>query len=141
MAKKFDFASKIKKFEALKKSLPTVVGNMAVNHFKDSFRLGGFVDEAFRPWPKRKPGSRRNAGRATLVNRGHLRRSISLKEKNFTRTRISSEGLVYADVHNRGLRAGRGRGFRMPKRKFMGNSKKLERDMRKKINEKIKAIF
>ncbi|MDQ3534627.1 MAG: phage virion morphogenesis protein [Bacteroidota bacterium] len=141
MANKFKFDEKIKRFNEVKKDLPKIIGNMAVNHFKDSFRAGGFTDATFKPWPKRKPGAKRNSGRAILVDTGHLKSSVNLKESTFSKIRISSEGLSYADVHNRGLRAGRGKGFTMPKRKFMGNSAKLQKQMLDKINSKIKGVF
>ena len=141
MANKFNLDLKLRKFDLLKRTLPRVIGNMAVNHFRQSFKSGGFTDGNFQAWPKRKPGSKRNAGRAILVDSGALKNSILMKDATFDKIRISSEGLAYADVHNRGLRAGRGRGFKMPKRKFMGNSKKLQKDMRVKINSSIRSIF
>jgi phage gpG-like protein len=33
------------------------------------------------------------------------------------------DGVSYAEVHNAGLRAGRGKGFVMPKRRFIGDHK------------------
>jgi len=39
--------------------------------------------------------------------------------------RIINE-VPYAAVHNEGLRAGRGKGFTMPKRQFIGKSAELE---------------
>jgi len=141
MANKFNLDLKLKRFDLLKRALPKVVGNMAVNHFRDSFRAGGFTDSAFKAWAPRKKGARRNAGRALLVDAGHLKNSIVMKESSFEKIRISSEGLSYATVHNEGGRAGRGRGFKMPKRKFMGNSKKLEKNIKVKINASIKSIF
>lgn len=137
---KFKIGAKVRAVEKLKKTLPTKVGNMAKNHFVKSFRDGGFTDSGLQSWKPRRPNARRNKGRAILVNTGNLRRSVRLMTATFDKTLVSSD-LIYAAVHNYGQRAGRGRGFIMPKRKFMGNSKVLERNMKDKIITEINRVI
>ena len=47
---------------------------------------------------------------------------------------------VYAAVHNEGLKAGRGSGFTMPKRQFMGNSPTLNKLIVEELERKLSSI-
>jgi phage gpG-like protein len=47
----------------------------------------------------------------------------------------------YARVHNEGLRAGRGRGFQMPRRQFIGESKELTKKVEDIIENEIGRIL
>lgn len=79
-------------------------------------------------------------GRAILVKSGLLRRSIIVRNQGLFRAVISSN-LPYAAVHNDGLRSGRGKGFIMPKRQFIGNSSALNRKIITKFQSRIDKIF
>ena len=46
----------------------------------------------------------------------------------------------YGRVHNEGLRAGRGKGFTMPRRQFMGEHPELDDLIIRKLEEKLKQI-
>lgn len=85
--------------------IPVVVGNDAVNFFQESFRNQGFDGKA---WKQRKPGSKRNQGRAILTDRGHLKRGIKKKVGPglYVRTFVSGPAVAYADVHNFGFIGG-----------------------------------
>lgn len=124
--------------------LVSVMGVEAKNFYQKSFEKQGFTDRVLEKWKKRKPrmrgGINIDAGRAILVKSGDLRRSIRVISKTLTTVTVGSN-LKYAPVHNLGLRAGRGRGFKMPKRQFMGESKKLDAIIRRKIQLAIKVIF
>jgi phage gpG-like protein len=137
------------------KGMVTVMGVMAVNHYKKSFIDDGFTDESFVAWKKRKggrnrrKGSIRNAsggtrslkiGRNVLTKTGRLRRSLTKRNIGRYSVRIESN-VPYATVHNEGLRSGRGRGFMMRKRQFVGYSGVLARKIEKKLDSKIKRIF
>tara|TARA_R110002126_G_scaffold89252_2_gene213390 strand:- start:2388 stop:2828 length:441 start_codon:yes stop_codon:yes gene_type:complete len=132
--------------EALKKEIKKtlrVATEVAINFFKDSFKQQGFLDRRVKKWKPRKQKSTTN--RAILVKSGKLRRSIATKKINASRGRavigILGKAGVYAGVHNFGLKAGRGKGFTMPKRQFMGDShklnKKIKRLIRKRLNKKF----
>ena len=47
----------------------------------------------------------------------------------------------YAIVHNEGLRAGRGKGFKMPKRQFIGESAVLNNKISLIIDEELTKIL
>jgi phage gpG-like protein len=118
------------------------VGNTAKNFFVENFRKQGFDDKVVSKWKPRKRSTYRtksgrvvnDTNRAILVKTGDLRRSIIRNPENRQALSVKiSTDLIYAKVHNDGLRAGRGKGFIMPKRQFIGESYNL--------NEKIKGVL
>jgi len=122
------------------KKFVTVMGVEATKHFRGSFRKGGFTDDTLHKWQRRK--NNRDAGRAILVKTGRLKRSVQVVRRTLTSVTIGSSGdLPYAVVHNDGLRAGRGRGFKMPKRQFIGDSKQLERKLIRELNATVMKSF
>lgn len=146
---KFNEAAKIiKDMEKSAKAISEMVdvmGVMAINHYKKSFINGGFTDEGFVAWQKRKREDRgryaKNAGsRAVLVKTGKLKRSLVAKKFGRYAVRITSN-VNYANVHNEGLRAGRGKGFTMPKRQFVGYSGMLSAKIELRLRNKIQRIF
>ena len=59
--------------------LPRKVGVTAVNHFKQNFRDGGWLDNGLHPWKRtrRQEGTGTNASRGPLLSgREHLMKSI-----------------------------------------------------------------
>lgn len=130
----FNFKSKIAKFKAMKRSLPIVVANAAKNHYVDSFKKGGFTDENLDPWEKRKAKDKRGGKRAILVKTGALRRSIRIVSATFSRIEVGSTGTKYAKRHNQGLDG-------MPKRQFIGASRKLQKKIRLIIKRKMQEIL
>lgn len=131
---------KIRNLKDAKRNIPFLVSNNSKNFFLQSFRNQGFTDNSLEKWQKRDNRSRRSSGRAILVDTGALRRSIKVSQSSFNKIVITSN-LPYAAVHNYGLKAGRGRGFKMPKRKFMGNSKKLNQQNIDIIKSELTKIF
>jgi phage gpG-like protein len=134
---------KIRAFNALKTVLPVLVANDAKNFFFNSFRKQGWEDEGVQRWAPRKSNVN-NKGRAILVKTGDLRKSLYVEQADWGKVRISSN-LPYSAIHNEGLK-GKAFGkhpFQMPKRKFMGRSRKLHNQlktlMEKKINGSMKA--
>jgi len=127
---KFEFPENIRKFKKARRDIPKVIAVNAVNHFQEGFRKGGYqTDDSLSGWQKRKLGARR-AGRAILVDRGILWRDIKAKIIKFSQIVIGTSSLTddYASVHNEGI-------GKMPKREFIGDSKKLN-DSNEKIVEK-----
>ena len=139
---KGNFAKDMKKkqeaFKRLQHSLPKILGNDTENHFKEGFRRGGGMTDA-GSW---KPRKRSDFGRAILVQSGTLRRDIKRRQTSWGRTVVSTSQLTedYAAVHNRGLRAGRGRGFQMPKREFIGESRILRNRLKISIQKELKRL-
>ena len=108
-------------------------------HFDNSFVNEGFTYNSLMKWRERK----KSYPHKILQKTGRLRRSIKTKvftTKSYYEVRFSSD-VPYADVHNEGLKAGRGRGFTMPKRQFMGYSRSLDLRIKRMYERKITQIF
>ena len=135
-AMKDDARGVVRQFTGLMKA----IGNIAVNEAKENFRRQGYMDRSLKPW---KPRKKRDEGRAILVKSGALRRSIRRISVSNKRVTIGSKGkpAVYAGVHNAGLKAGRGKGFIMPKRQFLGPSHTTDKRIVNLIKKKIKKGF
>ena len=152
------FKSMYKKMESVQKTLPSVLANTGTNFFIGNFDKEGFDDGGLKKWktperkiqgtpsfkyPKTKGLGRRT--RKTLIQTGKLKRAVnkSVTEKSFKRIvwRINPSEVPYASVHNKGLKAGRGNGFMMPKREYMGRSRTLDKLFRVKIIQAYKKTF
>lgn len=85
--------------------LPRKVGVTAVNHFKQNFRDGGWLDNGLHPWKRtrRQEGTGTNARRGPLLSgREHLMKSI---QASTSPGQVSIENPVpYAHVHNDGAK-------------------------------------
>jgi phage gpG-like protein len=104
MENKFD--SITKQIQTLIDSkLPRMIGKYAVDHFRENFILGGFVDNGLNKWqtPKRFDANSRYAGAkylALLSARNELYNSITYTTQNGA-IYISSDK-EYAQIHNEG---------------------------------------
>tara|TARA_R110000796_G_scaffold73842_1_gene165854 strand:- start:1032 stop:1481 length:450 start_codon:yes stop_codon:yes gene_type:complete len=133
-----------KAFKKEIKKILVIASNEAVNFFQDNFRRQGFLNRSLKPWKKRKHNT--DPGRGVLIGKGggeKLFDSISrtgLKAKSVT-IGIKGNPQKYASVHNFGLRSGRGKGFIMPKRQFMGESVVLNKKISRLIQRRIKKIL
>ena len=120
---------------AIDRTIPVKAGRAAKDHFQENFKKSGFVNNGLHPWTrsKRIGTAKDSAGSygTLLSGRNHLYSSINYKPERGKVTIINE--VPYARVHNEGLRAGRGKGFKMPKRQFIGESKEL--------NDKVKEII
>lgn len=92
------------------------MANNAVNHFKvTNFDAKGFVDMTVKSWAPIKNSD----GRQPLVKTGRMRDSITILGRSLN-SRIVGSNVPYAEYHNAGT-------ARLPQRKFIGNSKVLEK--------------
>ena len=140
--------------ERFEKKVPQMVsemGSIALKHFTESFSNQGFTDNTLVKWqPRKSTRYRQRSGkivddttRGVLIGKGtaNLRK---LRRVNIDRYTIAIKNNQatdkYARVHNDGLRAGRGKGFMMPKRQFMGHSSVMSRKIRTKLNSIIKNV-
>lgn len=114
-------------------NMVTIMGNDAINHFKDSFTNQGFTDDSLDKWKPRKRAERKRTTRAILVKTGRLKRSLTKRQVDRLSVRVSSN-VPYALRHNEGL-------SRMPKRQFVGYSRKLNDQLKQKFDRKIRKIF
>ena len=138
MAKQINFKAIEQRFQKMKRDAPRLIAGIAVEHYKKSFRDGGFTDDRLQPWKARKRGNkadrRTNKRRAILVDSGDLRRSIRARKFSFSEIAVGSYGTKYATFHNKGTRI-------LPKRQFVGASHKMNLNIRLLIRKKIKIVL
>lgn len=79
--------------------------------------------------------------RTKLLRKRNGKKLNEEKAKYSNNTATITFNLPYSAVHNEGLRAGRGRGFRMPKRQFMAHSSKLAEKTEKEIIKILDIII
>lgn len=89
---------------------PGILANDALNFFLDSFKKQGWLGTTFTPWPARKVATKwgktkRNKGRAILIDSGRLRRSLRITRVSQGSAYIGTD-VPYAKAHNEGLRLG-----------------------------------
>ncbi|HXU28144.1 MAG TPA: hypothetical protein VN698_13015 [Bacteroidia bacterium] len=80
--------------------LPVILGNVAENFFKDSFRRQAWIDTTTENWAKVKKPKRKGA--AILVKTGGLKRDIRTIQANWDGVIIKNEK-PYAGIHNDGF--------------------------------------
>jgi len=131
---------KIAALNQIKTTLPDILANDSVNFFKASFRKQAWEDEGLQKWKPRK--AKEKAGRGILIKSGDLVKSIFVESANWKRIRIVSN-LPYSAIHNEGLKglAFGKHPFQMPKRKYMGRSRKLHTLLRNRIETKLNTAF
>lgn len=125
----------------IRKKMPRLIANEAKNEFTQNFTRQGFRDVSTKKWKQRKGNT--DPGRGILIGKGSgkkLFRSIRTIKASQRRIVVGST-VHYAGVHNYGLRAGRGRGFQMPKRQFIGHSRILSSNIRKLILKHVNKSF
>ena len=141
----------LKRFEAKVLKMVSEMGAIGLNHFTQSFSNQGFTDTSLVKWQPRKRASYRTRSgkivndntRGILIGKGtaNLRK---LRKQRLDRYSIAIKSNPvtdkYARVHNEGLRAGRGKGFKMPKRKFVGYSKSMNDKIVRMINRTIATL-
>lgn len=145
---KFNFDRVLTNFKQLEQELPKELANTTQKFFNNAFRQQGWDGKTWQTPQRRIPGTNaykypKSKGlgrrtRATLVKSGALRRAVatSLRVATFKKVRFEVD-LPYAKVHNEGLQV---RNFKMPERKFMGDSptlRKLQLNVIKKVTNTI----
>lgn len=154
---RFNEAGKIRKLQQqAQKAMEAALTDMLItaqNHFTENFRKQGFDDRIVEKWQPRKrqfyrtKGGRRvdDSTRGILIGKGTgtLRRSLRrLKTSRYSGIiYVTGNATEYAKVHNDGLRAGRGIGFKMPKRQFVGHSYNMFQKIDRKVRQRLDRIF
>lgn len=133
---------RIEDSKKLKKILPTIIANDSLNWFLEGFRKGGFQTDSSRTgWEVRKSYSyhkgktqRKPGDPVNLIDTGALRRDIKVRKTTFNLIEIGTLQTPYANRHNEGLNG-------MPKREFLGDSRKLNTQNKKTILKELNKIF
>jgi len=153
MAERFNFQRVIANMDRVKTTLPKVLANETKNYFiVENFNKQQWDGKPWEEVERRKEGTKAykyatpaNRTRQILIGSGSgiLRRAVinSLQKATFELIHFEVKDVVYAKVHNEGLRAGRGLGFQMPKRQFMGQTRKLGEIQRRVIDKTIDKIW
>jgi phage virion morphogenesis protein len=144
-----DTTNKLKKALA---NVPRLVGNDAVNHHKEAFIKQGWDGQKWKEvkrripgtkaykYPKKKGTNRRTRGILIGAGSGRLKKSIRITQVTSVSVHIGTD-VPYAQVHNEGQKAGRGKGFIMPKRQFMGITKDIEKMIEKRLDQAFDSVF
>jgi phage gpG-like protein len=130
-------------FMKVARTLPIKLAVNTEKHFRRGFEQGGGQTDASKGgWAARKK-SEKGGRRGILIKSGTLRRDVKQRMAIFSRIEVSTSSITqdYADVHNSGLRSGRGKGFTMPQREFIGKSKELERENARIISDELRDLL
>lgn len=152
------------KYRNFKRIIPQKAAITMVNFFKRNFNVGGFVDVPFQKWKKSTyPGAR-----TTMVRSGNTRREIKKIQVSQSRVVVGiGNHNHYAKIHNEGgkilitpkmrrffwakykesgkeywkwLALTKKTHIDMPQRKFIGDSKALEKTLDRMILSELKKI-
>lgn len=131
-----------RKLPGVAKKLPGIAKVEGLRFIADNFKREGFEEKTgvYKSWPKRKTAKTKKK----LVGEkwgGSLKRSWQKSTKAAgTKAEFTSQ-LVYADVHNEGLKAGRPPGFTMPQSQMIGDSEALFSRIEKKADSLVDKIM
>ena len=134
--------------ELFEKYAPTIAGKTAVSYFKKNFQNEAWGRVKWQEVKRRTDPHVKGAKATRKIltgETGDLARSIEIKSISNGQVVIWTSPSAfskepYGRVHNEGLRAGRGKGFIMPKRQFMGPSEELNTLIISEIERKLKQI-
>lgn len=99
------FKKIIASYSRLKQDAPRIVGTIAVNFFRASFKnQGQKINGTIRPWSARGGSPSKRKGRKLLVDSGKLRRGIIVKQATAGKVVIGVDAIVspYAQLQNDG---------------------------------------
>jgi phage gpG-like protein len=141
MAEGFKFAEIISNLNRVKREVPIKIANVTTNYFAQSFKKQAFGSQVWAEVERRKPDTKaykyatKSERKSNILARtGTLRKAVqgSLKTANWDKIEFvvdvsakTKSGYNYAAIHNEGGHAGRGKGFEMPKRQFIGDTQEL----------------
>lgn len=143
--------AQLRRFEAKVPKMVSEMGGIALSHFTRSFTNQGFTNENLQKWkPRKRTRYKTRSGktvddttRGILIGKGTAQ-LMKLRRVNMGRYAVAIRNNAatgkYARVHNEGLRAGRGKGFQMTKRQFVGFSGVMNRKIIAMINKEMWQI-
>ena len=133
IGKGINFEAKIKAARVAKIKALNAIANNSVNFFKvTTFDAQAWIDTAPQRWAPRKNKTDR-PGRKILVDTGAGRQSIHTHTVTTNRVVIRAEA-EYMNFHNTGTK-------KMPQRKFMGKSAKLDAQNNAIINKYFRKVI
>lgn len=148
-----EMSENIQKFKrVVEQKLPDHIKDKAQQVVDNSFKAEQFQDGNSPKWQGRKKdpeaGKARGDRRGILVDKGTLIAAVEVEVRGKDTVAIAvndPDAVEYADVHNEGLKAGKGAGFKMPKRQFMPapgeDFPELDKHVEKFMDEEMDKIF
>jgi len=139
--------------KSMSRTMPIKAGRIAKDLFQENFLKGGFVDGGIHEWqPSKRLGTKNDEGKVmgkAKGAKGEYKTLMSSRNNLFNSIEyhLDDSGVVienrvpYAAVHNEGLHAGRGKGFTMPQRQFIGDSKELDEAIEDMIENELTKIL
>ena len=121
--------------------ISVIAAQTGLSYFKGAFRKKGFDNTKWSEAKIDRDGKRRRG--SLMVQSAALMNSVRAASATPEKV-VWAEGndkVSYAQVHNEGGKAGRGAGFQMPQRRFMGKSDELETQIDRRIRNHLKKIF
>lgn len=146
-------AESVRKFkQVIEQKLPDHIKDKSQEIVDKSFEQEQFQDGTSPKWKGRKNdkegGKARTDRRALLVDTGKLISAIEAEVRGRDTVAIvvtDPDANKYAAVHNEGLKAGKGAGFKMPKRQFMPapgeDFPELDKQVEKFLDDEMEKIF
>lgn len=148
-----EMSESLQKFKiVIEQKLPDHIKDKSQQIVDKSFESEQFQDGKSAKWKGRKndaeAGKARTDRRALLVEEGKLISSVEAEVRGKDTVAIvvnDPDANNYAAVHNEGLQAGRGAGFKMPKRQFMPapgeDFPELDKHVEKFLDDEMDKIF
>ncbi|MDR3326922.1 MAG: phage virion morphogenesis protein [Prevotellaceae bacterium] len=148
-------------FKYYSKNISPIIGKVAVDLFKQNFKNEGFFGEHWKEVKRREASSGNfktiqrgeHKGQTEATNAFGRRKILTGATGDLGRSiqyKVLSDGVIniftnpavfgkepYARVHNEGLKAGRGSGFTMPKRQFIGDHPQLRQAIIDKLTNRL----
>lgn len=98
-----DIKKQLRAITNLSRSVPKIIGIVAVNSYKRNFRRHGFIDATLKRWKKRQANNKRSRkSRAILVKTSRLKKSIRIVHLSRYGVTIGTD-VPYAEMHNEGF--------------------------------------
>jgi phage gpG-like protein len=146
--KGFRFKKAVQAAGGVTQKLALPIGNIAQKHFERNFDKQGFVDNSLSRWKevqRRTPGTQAwkrstPAARTNPILRGKgsgvLAKSIKVVKADRRMIRLSTIGKAntYANYHNEET-------GKIPQRKFMGDSKQLNKKIITRIGKEVDRVL
>ncbi len=139
-----DMAATIALLEkATKRAIPIKMAEAMEAHTKDNFHKSGFLNGGLKQWkPSKRIGKAKGPAGSRKTLFGETKNLYnSTHHRTQEGTAIVYNDCPYAEVHNEGLHAGRGAGFTMPRRQFIGDSKELTEKTDKILDDEFFKIL
>lgn len=138
---KFKLNTAIKNLQQQKSDLPQALAEATQQYFNKSFDNQAFNGT---PWQDVKRHFKKGGNNKPILQQtGALKTAVSksLVKTDFKTIKFEVTGVPYAAVHNEGLKASRGKGFKMPKRQFIGHTDQLTQIQKDIIQTYISKIW